>query len=142
MAYRFELDSANRILRARFDGQVTDELFLEFYRVAVPAVVAATEYRASIVDFTHVTSFELTPETLRALAWSPPADPNSSRARVIVATTPGTFGLARMFAAYGENTRPNLHIVRSLEEAYEVLGVTECNFEPLAEPTSDIGRPS
>lgn len=142
MGYRFELDSANRILRARFDGQVTDELFLEFYRVAVPAVVASTDYRSSIVDFTDVTSFELTPETLRALAWSPPADPKSARVRVIVAPTPSVFGLARMFAAYGEDTRPNLHIVRSLKEAFAVLGVTKCNFELLAEPTSRIGRPS
>jgi hypothetical protein len=138
MAYRFEFDSANRILLARFDGEVTDESFGEFYRFAVPKVVAtlATRFRGSIIDLSKVTSFEVTPETIRALAWSRPADPDSSRVRIIVASAPNVFGLARMFAAHGEDTRPNLHVVRTLEEAYAVFGVGNPKFSALAQPDS------
>jgi hypothetical protein len=39
--------------------------------------------------------------------------------------------MARMFEILGEGTRPNLHVVRTLEEAYKVLDVREPQFEPV-----------
>jgi hypothetical protein len=50
---------------------------------------------------------------------------------VFVAPTPHIFGMARRFEILGEETRPNWHVVRTLEEAYEVLDVRELQFEPI-----------
>jgi hypothetical protein len=125
MADRFEFESASRILLARFNGVITGVSFGEFYRFAMSKVVAtpATESRGTIIDLSKVTSFEVTPETIRALAWPRPADPDSSRLTIIVASAPNMFGLARMFASHGEDTRPRLYVVRTLVQAYAVFGV-------------------
>jgi hypothetical protein len=133
MAYSFEFDSPSRTLLARFRGCVTDEAITKFYRISAPKVLAVVDYQGVINDFSGVTSFEVTPETVRALAWSRPAVPDPSKIRIIVAPTPQLYGLARMFAMHGEDTRPNLHIVRTLEHAYAILGITNPQFEPLEE---------
>lgn len=133
MAYSFEFDSASRTLLARFRGRVTDEALLNFYRVSTPKVIAAVDFEGVITDFSGVTSFEVMPETIRALAWSAPAVPDPATIRIIVAPTPYLYGMARMFASHGEDTRPNLHIVRSLEHAYAILGIISPKFEALQE---------
>jgi hypothetical protein len=130
MAYSFEFDSESGTLLARFKGQVTSEAFGEFYNVSVPQLAANDKIRGWIVDFSSVSSFEVSPETIRALAWSRPADPDSSRTRVFVAPAPNVYGLARMFVSHGDDTRPNLHVVRSMEDAYAVLGISKPKFEP------------
>lgn len=131
MAFRFEFDSANKILMVRFEGRVTDEMVEEYYRMAAPRIISTLEFRGSITDFTDVMSLELSPQLVRALAWSNPVDMETSRPRVIVAPTANAYGLARMFALHGEDTRPNLHVVRSLAQAYAVLGVLKPEFKPI-----------
>lgn len=133
MAYSFEFDSARGILLARFRGRVTDEALTKFYRVSVPRLSAKLDFVGIISDFSGVTSSEVVPETVRTLAWSRPAVPDPAKISIIVAPTPELFGLARMFAMHGEDTRPNLHIVRTLEHAYAILGITDVKFEPLEE---------
>lgn len=136
MAYFFYLDSNNGIVLARFTGRVTDEQFAEFHRVDARQTLAPLQFRGSIIDFSEVTSFEVSAETVRAVAWEPPIDPDPSRPRVIVAPQAFVFGLCRIFAAQGEDTRPNLHVVRSFEHAYAILRVVELKFEPIA-PSSN-----
>jgi hypothetical protein len=131
MSFRFEFDSKQKILLIRFEGRATDEMIENYYRVVGPKVVATLEFRGSIVDFTDVTSMELTPKLVRVLAWSSPLDTQVERPRVIVAPTANAFGLARMFALHGEETRPSLHVVRTMQEAYALLGVVNCEFKPL-----------
>ncbi|HTS11947.1 MAG TPA: hypothetical protein VMH00_07510 [Candidatus Limnocylindrales bacterium] len=135
MPFRFEFDSQNQILACRFRGRVTDEVLLDYYRDSGPRLMATMSFRASLLDFSDVTSFEVSPETIRGIAWAPPIDPEPERTRVIIAPSSKVFGLARMFALHGEDTRPNLHVVRKLEEAYALLGIIEPHFEPL--PDSD-----
>jgi len=131
MPFRFEFDSKNKILRTNFDGRVTDEDFEQFYRVAGPKIMASLEFRGAITDFTNVTSMEMTPELARALAWSAPLDQEASRPRIIVAPAASAYGLARIFSSHGEDTRPSLHVVRSLEQAYAILGITNAEFKPI-----------
>jgi formylglycine-generating enzyme required for sulfatase activity len=40
-------------------------------------------------------------------------------------------GIARMFELEGEQTRPNLHVVRSAKDVWAILGIREPQFEPL-----------
>jgi hypothetical protein len=130
MPYHFEFDSTNQILCCRLDGQVTDEGLKEFYRV-VADYVARTAPHAGILDMSGVTSFEVSTQTIRDLAMSPPAMPDPSSPRFIVAASPQIFGMARMFELQGQKTRPNLHIVRIQEEAWAALGVHQPKFEPI-----------
>jgi len=131
MPFRFEFDAKNKIFLSRFTGQVTDPMVEDFYRVAAPKIMASLDFAGSIVDFSEVTSLELSPQLMRALAWSDPLDKEAARPRVIVAPTPISYGLARIFSSHGEETRPNLHIVRSMAQAYAVLGVINCEFKEI-----------
>lgn len=136
MPYSFYLDSDNGIVLARFTGRVTDELFAEFFRSGGRRVFASLQFRGSIVDFSGVTSFEVSPGIARTLAWEPPIDADASRLRVIVAPEAHVFGTFRIFASQGEDTRPNLHVVRNLAHAYIILNVADPKFAPVAEPAA------
>jgi hypothetical protein len=132
MAFRFEFDDTNRILQCRFEGRVTDEGLTSFYRQA-GEFVASLDPRGGIVDWSEVISFEVSVETIRRLAKLPPAMPQIGHPRIIVAHSSQIFGMARMFEFEGEITRPNLHVVRSLAEAWAILGIREPRFEPVSE---------
>jgi hypothetical protein len=131
MPYEFGFDQANRTLRARFMGEVGDEELLEFYDEATE-VAAAADPLGSLVDFSDCARFEVTIDTVRRLAKAAPALPNPSRPRVIVAPTDRIYGMGRLFEIEGETTRPNIHVVRTLNEALAILGVFgETNYQPL-----------
>jgi hypothetical protein len=137
MPYSFYLDRDGGILLARFAGRVTDELLTEFHHSGGRRMFASSQFRGSITDFSGVTSFDVTAETIRVLAWEPPIEPDPLRPRVIVAPEAHVFGLCRIFASQGEDTRPNLHVVRSLEHAYAILAVVHLRFEPVAPLPAD-----
>jgi hypothetical protein len=130
MPYHFEFDSAQRILRCRLEGRVTDEELRQYYRDA--AVCAArTDPLAGILDMSGVASLDVSPNTIRELAKLPPAMPNPDRPRVVIATSPPVFGVARMFELQGQDTRPNFHVVATEKEAFAILGVQDAKFEAI-----------
>jgi len=128
MPYYFEFDSESRILRCRLEGRITDEALREYYR-DVGKYSALTDSRASVLDMSSVTSLEITPQTVRELANSPPAIADPSRPRCVIAASAQAFGMARMFELQGQETRPNLHVVRTEKEAWAILGVSKPKFE-------------
>lgn len=130
MTYQFDFDSTNRILWGRLQGCVTDEVLKEYYRAAA-GYAAQIDPLSGVTDFSAVTSFEVSPQTVRELARSTPVIPNPSRVRVIIAPVDHVFGIARLFQIVGEKTRPNNHVVRTLTDAWAVLGVRDLKFEPL-----------
>jgi hypothetical protein len=130
MPYHIDFDSTNKILRGRFDDCVTDEILEEFYRVATE-YVARMDPRSGLTDFSDVTSFTVSAQSVRKLARSEPAMPDSSRIRVVVAPPDHIYGIARLFQLAGEHTRPNLHVVRTLKEAWAILGVQKPRFEQI-----------
>ncbi len=127
--YYFEYDARNRLLAARFTGKLTDEILEEFYAIA-PEYARALDLAAGIVDLSDVTSFEVSPETIRSLAALAPiiADPVQ---RYVIAPQDAVFGSARMFQLSGEDTRKALHVVRSSAEVLEAMDVDEMVFERL-----------
>ncbi len=132
MPCHFEFESANRILRCRLDGPVSDDSFRECYRV-LGKYAAFTSPSGGILDMSAVTSFAVSPETVRELAALRPAFPDMNAPRVVVAPSTQVFGLARLFELAGQDTRPNLHIVRTLREAYAILGIQAPNWQPLTD---------
>jgi hypothetical protein len=86
-----------------------------------------------ITDFSAVTPFESIPERMRKLVSFPPIIRNPSRLRVVVAPDEDIFKMARVFEIAAEATRPNLHVVRSLEEGWAIFGIEEPQFESISE---------
>jgi len=131
MGFRFEFDPENKILLARFEGKLTDELLAGFYRAA-RKYSTATDARAGITDFSAVTEFAISSAIINQLARQEPAMPDATtRPRFIVVPKTHAFGLARMFQIIGETTRPLLSVVHSLDEALAALGAKSSHFEPL-----------
>ena len=130
MPYSFEFDAANGLLQGHLYGQVTSEELKEYYRFGV-LCIDRTHPRAGITNMTGVTMFDVTPQTIRELAGLRPVAAAESLLRVIIASSPDVFGMARIFESHGEASRPNLHVVRTSKEALAIVGVPEPNFTPI-----------
>jgi hypothetical protein len=123
-----EFASKHRILRARAKGCVTDADLREYYAEGFQWV-ARLKPLAVINDMSAVTSLEVSLDTIAELAKLKPIIPDPGTPRVIIATSPQVFGMARMFQMRGESTRPSLHAVRTEDEAFAILGILEPRFE-------------
>ncbi len=121
MSYHFEFDSGSRIHLAVVQGRINDSELQELYFEMQKRPLIG------ILDLTGVTDFDVRSETIRGLANLPPTA-QSPRLRAVVAPTDSLFGIVRMFQLRGAATRERLHIVRTLREALELLGVSSPQF--------------
>jgi hypothetical protein len=110
MAYQFDFDSTNRILRGRFAQEVSDEELIDYYRTAA-FLSGSLRPSAAITDLSSAT-ISVSAQTIEKLAKLPPAMSEPSRPRFIAAPSDHSYGLARMFQMAGEATRANLHVTR------------------------------
>jgi hypothetical protein len=132
MGHWVEFDAGNSILLLRFDGRLTEQSVLEFY-MAIRKYSIAPDAHAGIWDFSSVTDFTASSESIRQLARREPAMPDAAnRPRFIVAPATFIYGISRMFQIVGEPTRPLLQVVHTVDEALSALGVRSPHFEPLA----------
>jgi hypothetical protein len=133
MAFAFDFDPIHQILRSSFSGKVDDGDLLNHTRMA-SLLVTSLDPRFAIIDLSGADPFEPTANGLRALAKLPPAMPKIDRPRVVVAPSDHMFGMARIFEIEGETTRPSLHVVRSVREAWAILGVEmeKAEFGPIS----------
>ena len=134
LPYQFDFDPKHHIIRGRFAGRITDEELKASYQEAL-AHGKNTRALAVVADFSKAIASEVSQAVVLELARMEPALADPKAIRVIVATLPGLFGMARVFELHGERTRPNLHVVRSQEEAWAILGVWNPKFEALAQPS-------
>ena len=131
MPYAFDFDSANRILRCRLSGEVNDEGLKDFFQAGSQHAIRIRP-AAGVVDLSEVTSFEVSTPAIKALARSTPVLHNADLRRVVIAPSPGIYGMMRMFEMEGEATRPGLQVVRSEREAWAILAVRNPQFKLLA----------
>ena len=130
MPYWIDFDTNNRILRAHFLGRVTDDELRDVYRFGQEHVHGSTRSPAS-PTFSNVTAVAFSPQAMRDLARTKPIMPNPSRPVIFIAPTPDLFGMGRMFELQGADTRPNLRVVRTADEAYAILNVWDPQFAPV-----------
>jgi hypothetical protein len=133
MNLRFEFAAGPRVLRAVFEGVLDDAAVRHAYR-ELKRYVRATDPAAGIWDMSGVTAFEVTSETVRELGRSQPALPQPAVPRFIVAPSDQAFGIARMFQEVGDAMRPQLYVVRSLQEVYERMKIAPPQYGPVAPP--------
>jgi hypothetical protein len=129
MGFVLDFDARNKILRVTLEGRLTDEILLGSYDAAAGYVVSHSPCRG-IVDFSGVTIFEVSSDAMRKLAERAPAFP-AANMRVLVAPRAHIYGMTRMFQILGESTRPNMHVVHTMEEAHRLLGLESPEFGPI-----------
>ena len=128
MEFRFEFAETENILRLALTGEMTDQAVLELWTVGLPIAESHSSSRL-IVDTAAVTRFSVSPRAVNTLAKRHSPDLPT---RVIVAPSDLLYGTSRMFQTLTESTRKNVHIVRTMEEAYKVLGVKSPKFQPIS----------
>jgi len=77
---------------------------------------------SEIVDFTQVIEADIPISLVRRMARGQSIYAPDSR-HAVIASLAHIFGLVRMFQALAEQTRPNLAVVRTVDEAYEFLRI-------------------
>jgi len=131
MGFALSFDARNKVLRIAFEGRLTDADLAGGYEAARSYVATHPEC-ASIVDYSGVTSNELSLKAVTNLVNSPRAMPRGFL-RINVAPKDGIYGMARMFQLLSEQGRPELRVVRTMEEACALLGVASLEFSPMGE---------
>lgn len=129
MGFAFNYDAGSGTIRWSLEGRVSDELFWESLK-ALSEVLAKVPVKKGIVDFSRVTRFEVSNRAIHDLAASSPLMP-AQFPRVVVASGDHVYGVARMFEMLSEETRPNLEVVRTMEEAYKLLDIKEPKFRAI-----------
>jgi hypothetical protein len=129
MGFAMTFDAGNNVLCVTLEGPVTDSFLRDLY-TALTRYVAARPPSHGIMDFSGATKFEVSSNTTRQLAQSSSAIPPEYM-RVLVAPQDSVYGTLRMFQMLGETNRPNLHIVRTMDEAYRLLRVQTPQFSPV-----------
>jgi len=133
VGFILEFDSKNNILRARLEGRVTDRVLSDCYAAAARYTASHPPVRGGIWSFVEVTTAELSGHAMRKLAATPPILP-PGYIRVVVAPSDSAYGMSRMFQMLTETTRPDLRVVRTMDEAYSLLGVESPEFSPVSSP--------
>jgi len=131
MAVSFELDEADHVFRMTFNGELTDDVMLDARARFLKLKQAMPAY-TNIVDLSAVTRYEVSSRLIGALAGIPPAQLHEPI--VVVAPSDVAYGASRMFQIMSEQVRQGLHVVRTMEEACELLGVKSPKFLPISSP--------
>jgi hypothetical protein len=119
MAMQVAIDVSQRLVIFTFSGELVDEDLLAVY----PPVRSYPGFDPSfseILDFTAVTATSVSISAIQ-VASRRESNFNPSSMHVIIAPQDPLFGLARMSQVFAENTRPNVAVVRTIEEARKVL---------------------
>jgi hypothetical protein len=130
MGFVMELDATNKILCVRVTGYVDNEIMRDIY-AAVAGYVADHGPCRAITDLSGVTKGDVSPSAIWSLARQTPAIPKGYM-RVIVAPDDSRYGMVRIFQILSELTRPDIQVVRTLDEAYRLLQVESPEFRPAA----------
>jgi hypothetical protein len=123
-------DPACRVLLIRFGKRLTQR-FLEDMQAAVKQFVAQMGGFDGIIDLSAVEEVgDLPSQFLVRLALQKPV--LSGRRRIIVASNAIAYGLSRMFSTQqGASVGEAPDVARSLQEAYDVLGIGAPDFRPV-----------
>jgi hypothetical protein len=130
MAFVMDFDARNQVLRITVEGRLTDAVLADGYETVARYVASHPPCRG-IADVSGLTEFEVSSNAIRQLAETAPAFPTAYM-RVFVAPKAHVYGMIRMFQILGGNTRPNLHVVRTMDEAYRLLQVESPEFRPVS----------
>lgn len=121
MPLTVEINQTTRTVYSKFTGAINES--------ELHAVVAHLAQRpdfdpafSHIIDFSGVTLANVSTGFIRVLAQEKPLFHRNAK-QVVVAPQSHIFALARMAQILRERLLPNIQVVRSLHEAYAILGM-------------------
>lgn len=123
------VDSLDRFVVVRYEGVVTDQLLVDTLQRG-GKWLARHAPLSGVIDFTAVVRFEVTANTIRRLALSPAYIPDGYL-RIAVAPQDEIYGMSRMFELWGGHIPERLHVVRTIGEAYKLMGVENPELVPV-----------
>jgi hypothetical protein len=126
----FEYDAQNRIFAVRMTGAITDDVFKACYAETL-RLVEGRDILAAVTDLSAVDRYDVSAAAVREVSKLPPLFPDPTP-RYVVAASDHVFGMARMLQLVSEQGREMLHVVRSVQEAYDALGLRAPHFDRLA----------
>ena len=132
--YHFEYDAGHELFVVRMYGRITDDTFKASY-AATPQYLERRNIRAALMDLSDVESYEVSSAAMRDVSRLPPLFPDPTP-RWVVAPQDHIFGMARMFQMLSPSGRDMLHVVRSMRDALQAIGIHTAHFERIAEPPS------
>ena len=121
MPTELNIDTNQGIVYSTFYGEVDTAELVEQVQAIRRHPDFDPQFR-ELIDASKVTSFDVSSDEVRDFAVQPPPFAASAR-RVLVASEDLVFGLARMFQIFGAEQRPHFEVVRTLEEAHQLLGI-------------------
>jgi len=126
MSYVIDLDLTQEVLRVTTTGTVAHQECRDRYARLRHFAATGGPY-AGIFDISGVTKDELSAEAIRDLAHEPPAV-SRPVLRVAVAPRLVDYGMGRMFELWRDGMGGQFQVVRSVDEAYTMLGVIAEGF--------------
>lgn len=137
---QFAIDRGNGVLLVKFEGSVTVESLIALDR-ELKSFIAREGMMPTVIDFTDISSVDVQISTLVDRGKNRSLMPGQPR--VFVATKLLLFGLLRVYGAYqdGSGERPPT-IVRSLDDAFATLSLTDPKFEPIVIGSEQAGTSS
>jgi hypothetical protein len=123
MGCSVSIDEEKGVVYSTFYGDL-DVAVVEQQRRTLLADPRFNPYFSEIIDMIDVTDVKCSVDEMRALASAESPFATEAR-RAIIAPNDLTYGMARMFQILGQETRPNLVVVRTMKEAMQVIAPAE-----------------
>jgi hypothetical protein len=120
--FRVNFDQVNKISLLRVVGRLADKSLADLYE-ASRKYSNTTTARVSIVDLTSVSELAVSSGAIQRLAGQKPAKADAACVCFIVAPEGYPYGMCRMFQLCGEQGRPLLQVVHTLDEAFAAIGI-------------------
>ena len=123
MPITIKIDAALKLVISKFVGN-TNEDEIEGLITTVSSSPGFDPAYAHIIDFSEVTSFNVSTSFLQDLAHRQPVF-SPGAWQIIVAPQQNIYGLSRMTQTLREPQLPNIAVVKTIQEAYRILKIED-----------------
>lgn len=121
MSVSVTIDVSRRVVVVQFTGEVKDADLIQIGTVTKAHPLFDPSF-SEIVDFSAVTGGTISTFAVQTAARRTSIYHRNSK-HIVVAPQAHMFGLTRMFQVYAQETRPNIEVVHTIEEARKCLRV-------------------
>ena len=121
MAARIDIYPEKALVVLTYSGEIDDKELIQPF-TSLSAHPDFDPSFSEIVDFSQARDANVSTEAIRKMAQSTSLYHTAAR-HAVVAPQHHVYGLVRMYQTLAEATRPNLIVVRSVDEAYARLGI-------------------
>lgn len=120
LSLKVTINTSQKVVLVTLTGEIKDADLIEIAALTKADPLFDPSF-SEIVDFSSVTGGKISTFAVQTLAQRASIYNRTSK-HVVIAPQAHGFGLTRMYQVYARETRPNMEVVHTLEEAYKCLG--------------------